>query len=163
MEIRLAGEGDTEDIKEIYLRAIAYMRENGNNSQWEGAFSPVNTTEKDIKNGQCYVGVDENDKINFVFVFIVGEDPTYQKIVNGEWLNRDEYGAIHRVASAGLCGGVMRYIVDFCFGKIQNLKCDTHSDNVIMQKQLTKCGFKECGIIYAEDGSERLAYQKAGA
>ena len=41
-----------------------------------------------------------------------------------------------------------------------NLKIDTHRDNRIMQHLLDKNGFTYCGIIYLDDGTERLAYQK---
>ena len=40
------------------------------------------------------------------------------------------------------------------------MKIDTHRENRVMQKLLEKNGFTYCGIIYAEDGSRRMAYQK---
>ena len=40
------------------------------------------------------------------------------------------------------------------------ISIDTHKDNLIMQKFLSKNGFDRCGIIYVEDGTERIAYQK---
>jgi RimJ/RimL family protein N-acetyltransferase len=41
-----------------------------------------------------------------------------------------------------------------------NLKIDTHRDNIPMQKVLKRNGFSECGIIYIENGDERIAFQK---
>jgi RimJ/RimL family protein N-acetyltransferase len=44
--------------------------------------------------------------------------------------------------------------------QIPNIRIDTHRDNAIMQHLLEKNGFVKCGIIYVEDGSPRIAYQK---
>ena len=41
-----------------------------------------------------------------------------------------------------------------------SIRIDTHEDNKPMRRFLEKCGFKFCGIIYLEDGSKRLAYEK---
>lgn len=39
------------------------------------------------------------------------------------------------------------------------LRADTHRDNLPMQRVLEKAGFSLRGVIYVEDGSERLAYE----
>ena len=41
-----------------------------------------------------------------------------------------------------------------------NVKGDTHEDNYVMQKVFEKNGFRRCGIIYVEDGTPRIAYQR---
>ena len=41
-----------------------------------------------------------------------------------------------------------------------SIKIDTHKDNISMQKLLEKNDFKYCGIIYLEDGSQRIAFEK---
>ena len=43
---------------------------------------------------------------------------------------------------------------------MKSIKVDTHKDNISMQKLLRKNDFKYCGIIYLEDGSERIAFEK---
>ncbi len=57
-------------------------------------------------------------------------------------------------------------IASFCLcralSQCGNLKIDTHRDNKIMQHLLEKNGFKYCGIINTDDGTERMAYQKEG-
>ena len=41
------------------------------------------------------------------------------------------------------------------------MRIDTHTDNKVMQKLLTKLGFQRCGIIYViEDNYPRYAYEK---
>ena len=105
--------------------------------------------------------VEENNEIIGAFFFKIGIDPTYVNIHDGEWINDNEYGVIHRIAVKYHGRGIADYIYKQCFKQIQNLKIDTHRDNIPMQKSLTKNGFKRCGIIYLESGDERIAYQKA--
>ena len=99
---------------------------------------------------------DLDGKIIGVFVYFKGNDPTYDKI-DGKWLDDEEYGVIHRIASCGK--GVFSECVDWCLNQHHNIRIDTHKDNKIMQHLLSKHGFSYCGIIWLEDGSERLAYQ----
>lgn len=40
------------------------------------------------------------------------------------------------------------------------IKVDTHEENISMQKLLKKNNFKYCGIIYLEDKSKRIAFEK---
>ena len=54
----------------------------------------------------------------------------------------------------------MGRIVPFCEGIIKHLRIDTHADNKVMQKQILKNGFTRRGIVYMEDGSPRIAYEK---
>lgn len=44
--------------------------------------------------------------------------------------------------------------------KIKSIKVDTHRDNLSMQALLKKNNFKYCGIIFLEDGAERIAFEK---
>lgn len=50
----------------------------------------------------------ENEKVVGVFVFIIGEDPTYRVIYQGAWRSETEYGTIHRIASDGTTKGFAR-------------------------------------------------------
>ena len=43
---------------------------------------------------------------------------------------------------------------------IYSIKVDTHKQNESMKKMLSNNGFQYCGIIFLEDGSERVAYEK---
>ncbi len=77
-------------------------------------------------------------------------------------MNDRPYGVIHRIAvSDAVRGrGVAGFIFDTCFAKCQNLKIDTHRDNLPMQRALEKNGFIRCGIICLANGDERIAYQR---
>ena len=81
-------------------------------------------------------------------------------IDNGKWSSDHPYGTIHRIAGDG-SGGILHASVEYCLTKTDYLRIDTHADNRIMQGAIAKEGFTYCGIIYVEDGSPRLAYDRA--
>ncbi len=149
---------DLDKIKDVYAVAREFMANNGNPTQWAGGYPNEKIITEDIKNGNLYKIVNQ-EEIVAVFAFIVGVDPTYKNIYDGHWVNEDEYGAIHRVASIGKEKGVVSRIVEYCKSICNNLRCDTHLDNKIMQRALEKCEFKRCGTIYVACNSPRIAYQ----
>ncbi len=77
-----------------------------------------------------------------------------------KWLSNELYGTIHRVASDGQINKMLNRVICYCEKQIQHLRIDTHSNNKIMQHLILKNGFTQCGIIYVEDGSPRIAYEK---
>jgi len=101
-----------------------------------------------------------NNEVVATFDFIVGNDPNYLVIEDGNWINDDKYGVVHRLASNGKAKGVAQFCFEWCFSQISNIRVDTHEDNFAMQKVLDKLGYKKCGIIYVSDGTPRLAFQK---
>lgn len=161
MEIRNAVIEDLDAILSIYESARKFMRDVGNPNQWGTANPPQQKTLEDIGSRKLYV-VCENDAILAVFFFDPSDDPTYEKIYHGTWLNDKPYGVIHRIAVSDEARGrgVAGICFDFAFAKCGNLKIDTHRDNIPMQRSLKKHGFKECGTIHLANGDERIAYQK---
>jgi hypothetical protein len=159
MEIRNTVLTDIDNVMEIYDKARQYMRDNGNLNQWINGYPNIELITGDINNKSSYVCLD-NNQITGVFRFTLGIDPTYIKIYEGKWMNEEPYGVIHRIACASHKKGVASYCLNWCLEKGKNIKIDTHRDNVIMQNLLLKNGFSKCGIVYLEDGAERLAFQK---
>lgn len=160
MKIRNTTFNDINIIMDIYEGARQFMRNNGNMQQWTNGYPGIDVVKSDFLSRNSYVCTEE-DQIQGVFFFKEGIDPTYVKIYHGKWLNDKPYGVVHRIASRTNKKGVASYCLDWCLEKCKNIKIDTHRDNVPMQKMLEKNGFAQCGIIYLEDGSERLAYQKS--
>lgn len=158
MIIRDTTLADYEKIQEIYAYAREQMRQAGNPHQWGDDRPSGETLLRDIRNGQSHVIVAQG-KICGVFTFLLGEDPTYQIIEQGQWLNDAPYGAIHRIAGSGAGKGIFRECLGYCLSRIPNIRIDTHRDNTPMRHLLEKHGFQECGVIYVEDGSPRIAYQ----
>ena len=159
MLIRKTTEADLSRIGEIYERAKLFMKESGNPNQWNQGTPNIDTAHEDMENGVGYVA-EENGKIVAAFMFSLNGEPTYAKIYEGKWLNDAPYGVIHRIAVAEQGKGIIGYCIDECFSRCHNLRIDTHRDNLPMQRALQKRGFQYCGIIYLENGDERLAYQK---
>ncbi len=159
--IRPASYNDLSDIMLIYSAARDFMSYAGNANQWINGYPTRQLISEEINDGYIYVCENHNREVTGVFSFIIGEDPTYLKIYNGEWLNDNLYGTIHRIASSGKDRGVAKACFEWCFSQCSNIRVDTHRNNHIMQHILDVLEFKYCGVIYLTDGSERLAYQKS--
>ena len=135
------------------------MKQSGNPRQWGNSFPPENLLVKDIEKEQLYV-VKDDTRIHRVIAFIIGKEPTYEKIEQGAWISDTEYGTLHRVAGDGTIHGIFDKIVDFCGRKIEHLRVDTHEENRIMQHLISKNGFQKCGIIHVLDETPRIAYER---
>lgn len=159
MVIRKTTEADLSRIAEIYENAKKFMRESGNPNQWNQGTPNIATARTDMERGVGYVAI-EDGEIVATFMFSLDGEPTYDKIYDGEWLNDAPYGVIHRIAVTEQGRGIIGFCINECFARCQNLRIDTHRDNLPMQRALLKHGFQYCGIIYLENGDERLAYQK---
>ena len=155
--VRKAMESDLPRIEEIYAYARDFMARTGNPNQWGKTHPPHDCLVDDITKGLLNV-ITEGDTIHGVFFFVIGDDPSYAYIEDGDWKHKETYGTIHRIASDG-SGGILQTAVDHCIKTIGNIRIDTHYDNVVMQKAVTKLGFQKSGIIYVEDGSPRIAYE----
>ena len=153
--VRNARLEDLNRIEEIYAYARAFMAANGNPNQWGKINPPSQQLLMDIENRLLFV-IEDNTGIHGVFYFYIGADPTYDSIEDGTWHSDRLYGTIHRIAGDG-SGGILRSAVAHCAEQIDYLRIDTHHDNIVMQKALTKLGFQRCGIIYIADGSPRIA------
>ncbi len=161
MKIRKSALSDIDEILIIYEFAKKYMRKNGNNTQWNDSYPSRSIIENDIRNNNSYCIIGDDGNINATFMFSIGKEPTYDKIYDGEWINNNmKYGVIHRIASDGKIKSVFSNILDFCIKKYPNIRIDTHKDNKKMIELLYYHNFNYCGIIYVEDGSERLAFQQ---
>nr|WP_297309376.1 GNAT family N-acetyltransferase [uncultured Flavobacterium sp.] len=161
LEVRKATLSEIHSIMNIIENARQIMIENGNLNQWINGYPSEEIIKNDIKNNQGYVVI-KHDEIKGYFCFLKGIDPepTYASIKEGKWLNNKPYGVIHRLASDGTTKGVADACFSFCFNQIQNIKVDTHEDNLIMQNYFNKLGFEYCGIITVSNGTTRKAFQK---
>ena len=157
--IRCAEEEDWDSILYTYETARQFMRDHGNPTQW-GTVNPTpECLQKHMAQRQLYVVADENE-IYGAFALLQEPEPTYRVIREGKWLNDEPYITLHRVASNGKMHGIMNLILQYAFQQGENVRIDTHRNNTVMQRILEKNGFVKCGIIFLENGDERLAYQK---
>ena len=160
MIIRKTTAADLDAVCRIYDEGRAIMRQSGNHEQWGDMHPTRALITQDIRDGTSHVCV-HGDEILCVFYFNIARDPTYAKI-DGAWLNDRSYGVVHRIARGFQAKGVGAFCLEWCFKQCGNLRIDTHRDNVPMRRLLEKLGFIYCGIIWIENGDERLAFQKAG-
>ena len=165
MEFRKAVETDINDIMNIIKQAQAYFKEQGIN-QWQDNYPNVETIRNDIINKNSYVLIKYNNIVATVSVSF-DKEKTYASIYDGEWISNNEYAVIHRMAvdnnykGLGLSSQIIKDIEQLCLNKgVHSIKVDTHEENLSMQKLLKKNKFQYCGIIYLEDKSKRIAFEK---
>ena len=72
MNIRHANPADLDRIMEIYARAQQFMRESGNPTQWSNVYPTRKLIEDDIARQISYVVTDDTEKVQGVFVFVIG-------------------------------------------------------------------------------------------
>jgi RimJ/RimL family protein N-acetyltransferase len=160
MTIRPSTYADINALLAIFAHARQQMAADGNPTQWGDGYPSHQQLVEDIQRGVSYV-VERDGEVCATFVFIISEDPTYQIIEDGAWLdNIHPYGTIHRIASNGQQRGVFCSVLDWCTAHCSNICIDTHQYNQRMIHLIEKAGFSRCGIIYAHDHSPRVAYQR---
>ena len=158
LQIRKAANADLNRIMEIYRIAQDFMIATGNPGQWGHFYPEEALIRQDIEEQICHV-ICEDELIHGVFALCTGEDPTYGRIYEGAWPNNEPYLTIHRVAGDGEVHGLVKSAADYAKNQADNVRIDTYKDNLIMQRQIEKNGFRQCGIIHLENGSPRIAYQ----
>ena len=148
---------DLDTLCKMYESARQFMAFHGNPQQWGQTYPKRTLTESDIASGCSYVCEDQG-RIIATFYYREGPDDTYLRIYDGEWLNAEPYGVVHRITSDGAVKGAASFCLDWAFEQCGNLKIDTHRDNAPMRHLIEKYGFSPCGTIRVEDGTPRLAY-----
>mgnify|MGYP003289891225 CR=1 FL=1 len=159
MTIRKSTPEDLVAIMSIYEIARQSMRQNGNSTQWVNGYPQRTLILDDISKGVHYCVCSDDGTPVAVFAFIVGDDPTYAE-VQGQWMNNQPYGTIHRIGSNGQQKGILSEVVRWAFHHISNIRIDTHADNAPMLHLLSQQGFTYCGVIHVADGTPRNAFQK---
>ena len=165
MEFRKAVETDVNNIINIIHQAQAYFKEHGIN-QWQNNYPSVETINNDIADKNSYVLLKDNNIVATAAVSF-DKEKTYDSIYDGEWISNNEYAVIHRIAvdsdykGLGISSQIIKNVEQLCLNKgVHSIKIDTHEENLSMQKLLKKNKFQFCGIIYLEDKSKRIAFEK---
>ncbi len=165
MEFRKTVKTDINDVMNIIRQAQVYFKELGIN-QWQNDYPNVEIINNDIDNENSYVLLKDN---NIVATAVISfeEEKTYDSIYEGQWISNKEYAVIHRIAvnnnykGLGISSKIIRNVEQLCLKKgVYSIKVDTHEENLSMQKMLKKNQFQYCGVIYLEDGSKRIAFEK---
>ena len=72
----------------------------------------------------------------------------------------DSFPPEDRVAGSGEVRGLFGQMVDYAWGVIPHLRIDTHENNAVMRHLVAKHGFQRCGVIYTDDGTPRIAFER---
>ena len=165
MVIRPATPADIPALRPVFEAAKGIMRADGNHDQWSApGFPDDSLLLRDIARGggfviESVIPSEAKESIVAYFALLPSPEPTYDYI-DGAWLTDEPYGVIHRMASYPEVHGIFSTIIDYATSRFAHLRIDTHRDNHIMQHLIEKHGFTYCGIIWLEDGTERLAYER---
>lgn len=165
MEFRQAKISDLDQIVEIIELSKKYLKET-KVDQWQDGYPAKEDLRRDIESGNSYVLTNKDEIVATTVISLDGES-TYNSIFNGEWITNEDYIVIHRVAvhdkykGKGIFKELIKEAESLALNKgISSIKIDTHRDNISMQRAVVKNDFKKCGIIYLEEGSERIAFEK---
>lgn len=165
MNFRKGRNIDAEKIMIIIDEAKEALKSQGIN-QWQDGYPNLETIKSDLSQGEAYV-LEDQEKIMAYVILSFGKEKTYNKIYEGHWLSEEEYAVIHRIAVSkeskgkGISHELLKSLEKITLeNNIKSIKIDTHRQNEIMRKLLEKNNYKYCGIIYLEDGSERIAFEK---
>ena len=174
MEIRKSKASDLDSIMKLFDMARVTMKALGID-QWQDGYPYRSNIEEDIENGESYVVVCDSE-IVATFMLMKRNEPTYDIVYDGKWLDDGEkYATVHRITVAPNMREraekregqipVSKVIMDYAKayahdnGLIGGVKIDTHQGNIAMRKMLEKNGFVHCGTILLSDGRERVGYQ----
>ena len=165
MEIHKSKIEDIHQILEVIRDAQKSMCDNGI-PQWQDGYPNEMIISRDIQAGNSYVLVDGKRIVGAAYI-IAGHEPSYDYIEGGQWLNDHPCVVVHRIAvRKDYKGkGVARYMMEFAEKiamehQLQDIRIDTHHDNIPMRTFLAKLGYHACGTIYLDNGDKRIAYQK---
>ena len=167
MTIRLTKYADIDALLALFDEARTTIATLGID-QWQNGYPSRTVVEEDVARGRSFC-VTDGERLVATFVVLEDGEPTYDRIFDGAWLTGSgrDYLAIHRVAIAvamrgrGIAPMMLSAVADRAraLGR-RSLRIDTHRGNVVMRRLLEKNGFVYCGIIYLENGDERVAYEK---
>ena len=157
---------DIPSVLEIIYQAQQYLKQK-NINQWQNAYPNGKSIVEDIEKEYSYV-MEENGVVIGTMAIVFTGEPTYEHIYEGNWKTKGiSYVTLHRVAvhndwkGQGIAGSMIQEVIEMCEKyKVKSIRIDTHRENLSMQNMMKKNGFEYCGIIYLEDGAERLAFER---
>lgn len=166
MKLRKATLADGPAVAALYREAQAFLAAQGID-QWQDGYPNEETFQEDVARGESWVLEDEGQVVATACLGL-GREPTYDTIYQGAWgTEAPEYAFLHRIAVSGACKG--KGAPSWFFRELERqarerclpcLRGDTHRENKIMQRVMEKNGLSYRGVIYLEDGGERLAFEK---
>ena len=159
--VRPVSAEELAEILPVYAFAREQMKRTGNPNQWAGDYPSRLMVAQDVLRGVQFVCEDEEGAVVGTFCLQAGPEKSYLKIEGEPWLNDVPYFVVHRFGARTSGRGVGGAMMDWICKAANNVRTDTHEDNVDMQALLESRGFKRCGTIHLADGSPRIGYHYA--
>lgn len=164
MRFRRATAMDLESIWRIFSTAIRRLGEAGID-QWQHGYPNRDVIREDIHRGRGWV-IEEHDHLVAYGAVIVDGEPAYEQIEEGRWLSESaDYLVVHRLCvDEGVLGmgyglRFMEEVEEQMRDRFGSFRVDTHPDNRIMHRFLSRLGFTRCGLITI-DGDRFEAFEK---
>lgn len=162
--IRKGNTNDIPAIMEIIADAQSLLAGRGVD-QWQDGYPTADIIQQDIARAESYV-IEIDRSVAATAVISFAGEVTYNSI-DGAWLNDNSYVVVHRLAvrnyalRSGLARQMMLYAEELALQRgVNNIRVDTHIDNMAMQSLLNNLGFVFCGEITLLSGAPRIAFQK---
>ncbi len=161
---RPAVTADLPQIATIIAQCQALLRARGVD-QWQDGYPSQDVIELDIECSWGYI-LECDGRVAAYGALIAGIEPAYLEI-RGEWLSDLDYITLHRLAVSddfrGQGVGAHFFEQMACIATARNIKslrADTHCDNMLMQRLLSRSGFHLCGDVYYRGMQHRLAFER---
>lgn len=152
-------------IMKIIAEAQSFLKSMGID-QWQDNYPDQSVIINDIAANEGYIITHQTRIIAYAMISF-GNEPSYETIYEGKWVNNEPYAVLHRMAvsknfrNQGVAQFILKELEIMSLKKnLLNIRVDTHVRNLPMRKLLTKIGYLYCGIIYLTNGSKRIAFQK---
>ena len=165
LRFRKGSEADLDRVMELVADAQDWFRTQGID-QWQDGYPTRELILSDILGGENYI-VEHNGAVVATFVASFAGEPTYAEIKGKGWLNENCYAVVHRIAVAdecrrkGIAKEILHYAEELSVEQgVDDIRIDTHRENVAMRSLLKKLGYIHCGRITLTSGAYREAYHK---
>ncbi len=156
-EPRRARQEDLDAVVSLYERARAFMRAQGNLTQWMGSYPGRPDVERDYAARGLWV-IDEGAGPEACLSLLPGPEPTYELIEGEGWLDDAPYWVVHRLAVGTAGRGLGSRCLRWACAHHGSVRADTHESNLPMRRALEGCDFTRRGTIWVADGTPRMAY-----
>lgn len=166
MELTRATVQDMGALLQIVHDAQALLAADGID-QWQDGYPNEQTLLADIEAQALFVYRLEGMPVAMAAI-LHGPDPDYAHIEDGAWdYPHAPYMVIHRVAVAAsvrgkhIAGPWYDACIDYALQQgVQDIRVDTHPDNLRMQALITSSGFIRQGIVTVRSNpnAKRIAY-----
>ena len=153
-DCRKARVEDIPEMLSVTAEASAFLKQCGVD-QWQDGFPNRAVLEQDIARGNCWLFTCGEELAGLVSVYME-EDDDYTAS-DAAWLTPADsrYGVIHRTAArakyrgTGLATEMVQLAEDIIQGSgCGSVRADTHPDNQVVRRLLTRRGYTECGTVW---------------